>query len=97
MDPGILDATGWALIDALVVKLAVFTVLMILGAFTMLLSRGIIPSLVDSHHLGDGFSGYRRILVVTGVVAFALAAIQLYRIVGSVLEILNPYYPRFGF
>lgn len=97
MDPYIVDPAGWALIGNTISKLAIFVVLMIIGAFSMLLGRGVIPSLVLTGDLADGYTLQRRALLVVGLVAFILAIVQLARVVIQLLEILNPLYPRFGF
>ncbi len=97
MDPQVLDPVGWSMIAGVIERLTVFVVLMILSAFSLLLSRAVLPSLVTTHQLTDGYLGYRRVLAVVGVVGFILAIIQLVRIVGSIIAVLQPYYPRWGF
>jgi len=97
MDPNIVDPAGWALIENTISKLAIFVVLMIIGAFSMLLGRGVIPSLVLTGDLAESYAFERRALLVVGLVAFILAIVQLARVVIQLLEILNPLYPRFGF
>ncbi len=97
MDPNIVDPAGWVLIGNTISKLAIFVVLMIIGAFAMLLGRGVIPSLVLTGDLSDGYTPQRRALLVIGLVSFVLAIVQIARVVIQLLEILNPLYPRFGF
>ncbi len=97
MQPMLLDATGWAMISVIIGKLTVFVVLMIIGAFSILLSRAVVPSLVATFTLADQYLGYRRALVVVAVIAFVLAIVQFVWIVVSVVAFLQPFYPRFGF
>jgi hypothetical protein len=97
MDPNIVNLAGWQLIDNTVAKLAVFVVLVIIGAFAMLLSRAIIPSLLLTGELTEQYRVQRQALTVVGIVALALAIFQLVRVIGQVIAILAPYYPRFGF
>jgi hypothetical protein len=97
MDPNIVDPAGWTFIQNTITKLAIFVVLMIIGAFAMLLGRGVIPSLVLTGELTESYALQRRALLVLGLVAFVLAIIQVARVVVQLLAILNPLYPRFGF
>ena len=97
MDPNIVNTAGWDLIANTIAKLSVFVVLMIIGAFSMLLARGVIPSLLLTEELADTFTVHRRALHVVGIAAFALAIVQLARVVGQLLAILTPLFPRFGF
>lgn len=97
MDPNIVDPAGWALIQNTIAKLTVFVVLMIIGAFAMLLGRGVIPSLVLTADVAEAYTFQRRALLVVGVVAFVLAVVEVARVVIQLLEILNPLFPRFGF
>jgi hypothetical protein len=97
MDPNIVNLAGWQLIDNTVAKLTVFVVLVIIGAFSMLLSRGIIPSLLLTGELSGSYRMERQALLVVGLLAFLLAIIQLARVIGQLLAILGPFYPRFGF
>jgi hypothetical protein len=97
MDPTIVDPAGWLLIENTISKLAVFVVLMIIGAFSMLLGRGVIPSLVLTGELVESYTLQRRALLVLGLISFILAIVQIARVVIQLLEILNPLYPRFGF
>ncbi len=97
MDPNIVDPAGWALIGNAIAKLAIFVVLMIIGAFCMLLGRGVIPSLVLTGDVAQGYALQRRALLVLGLASFILAIVQFARVVIQLLGILNPLFPRFGF
>ncbi len=97
MDPNIVDPAGWALIQNTIGKLAIFVVLMIIGAFSMLLGRGVIPSLALTGDVAEGYALQRRVLLFLGIVAFVLAIVQFARVVVQLLAILNPLFPRFGF
>lgn len=97
MDPNIVDPAGWAFIENTIAKLAIFVVFMVIGAFCMLLGRGVLPSLVLTGDVTDGYVLQRRALVVLGIVSFILAVVQLARVIIQLLAILNPLYPRFGF
>jgi hypothetical protein len=97
MQPNVLDAAGWAMIGGVITKLTVFTVLMILSAFAMLLARAVLPSLIGTHQIATPYTGYRRVLSAVGLIGFALAIVQFVRIVVDVVAILTPFFPRFGF
>ncbi len=97
MDPMVLDAAGWAQIGAVINKLTVFVALMILGAFSALLSRAVIPSLVTTHEAVAGYGLHRRILTVLAIISFVLAIVQFVRVAIDVVAVLQPFYPRFGF
>ncbi len=97
MDPNTIDPAGWGLIVNTIGKLTIFVVLMIIGAFSMLLGRGVLPSLVLTGEVTDGYALQRRALIVLGLVSFVLAVVQLARVVIQLLDILNPLFPRFGF
>ncbi len=97
MDPLVLDAAGWAQIGAIINKLTVFVVLMVLGAFSALLSRAVIPSLVTTHEAVAVFGPHRRALSVLSLISFGLAIVQFVRVAIDLVAFLQPYYPRFGF
>jgi hypothetical protein len=97
MEPAILDKAGWDLIGNTIGKLTVFTVLMIIGAFSMLLSRIVLPSLALTGELAKPFHLQRQILLGVGILAFLLAIVQLARVVDQTLTILHALYPRFLF
>lgn len=97
LQPGVLQPAGWALIGATIARLTVFVVLVILGAFSLLLSRAVLPSLIATHQIEHTFDVHRRVLVAVGVVAFALAIFQLVRVIDLLIAVLQPYYPRWGF
>ncbi len=97
MDPNIVDPAGWALIENTIAKLAIFVVFMIIGAFSMLLGRGVLPSLVLTGDVASGYALQRRALMVLGIVSFILAIVQFVRVVIQLLAILNPLFSRFGF
>ncbi len=97
MEQAILNTAGWDLIGNTIGKLTVFTVLMIIGAFSMLVSRVVLPSLTLTGEITRPFRLQRQILLGVGVLAFLLAIVQLARVVGQALTILNAIYPRFLF
>ncbi len=93
----ILDAAGWAQVGNLIAKLVIFVVFMVLGAFSLLLGRAVLPSLVLTNQIAAEFALHRRVLIVLGVISFALAIVEFARAVVQILAILQPFYPRFGF
>jgi hypothetical protein len=97
MQPNILDAASWNMIASVIGKLTVFVVLMVLGAFSMLLSRAVLPSLIATHQLVESYAVQRRVLIAAGLVSFALAIVQLARVVDQVIAILDPFFPRWVF
>ncbi len=97
MDPNVLDAAGWAEVGNLVAKLVFFVVLMVLGAFSLLLGRAVLPSLLLTHEVVAQFAVHRRVLIVLSLISFALAIVEFARAVVQILAILQPFYPRYGF
>ncbi len=97
MDPNAIDPAGWGVIVNAVDKLAIFVVLMIIGAFSMLLGRGVLPSLALTGEVAGSYALQRRALMILGIVSFLLAIVQFARVVIQLLAILNPLFPRFGF
>ena len=97
MDPNVINQAGWQLIDNTIAKLTIFVVLIVIGAFSMMLSRAILPSLFITGDISESYRPQRQVLLGVGVVAFLLAIFQLIRVIGQVIDILTPFYPRFGF
>jgi hypothetical protein len=97
VEQAILDKAGWDLVANTINKLTVFTVLMIIGAFSMLISRIVLPSLTLTGELSRPFRPQRQVLLAVGLLSFLLAVVQLARVVDQSLTILHAIYPRFLF
>ncbi len=96
MDPStVITPEQWLLSHALLATLWLFAGLVVNGAFAMLLSHAIIPSLIATRPALSKLRALRPPLYVIASIAFALAIVQFVRFVNGVIVFVNELYPRF--
>ena len=95
MDPStVLTPQHWLLINALLSTLWLLALLMINGAFAFLLGAAVIPSVVATRPALSNLARFRPPLYGIGIIAFALAIVQLIRFVNGMAVLTNELYPR---
>ena len=96
MDPStVLNPQQWLLINALLSTLWLFTLLVVNGAFAMLLGHAVIPSVASTRPVLSRLMLFRPPLYLIAIVAFALAIFQLIRFINGYIVLTNELYPRF--
>jgi hypothetical protein len=95
MDPStVLTPQHWLLINAMLSTLWLLALLMVNGAFAFLLGTAIIPSVVATRPALSNLERFKRPLYAIGIVAFALAILQLVRFVNGLIVLNDQLYPR---
>lgn len=95
MDPStVLTPQHWQLIHAMLSTLWLLALLMVNGAFAFLLGSAIIPSVVATRPALSNLERFQRPLYAIGIVAFALAILQLVRFVNGLIVLNDQLYPR---
>ena len=79
LDPGFIDNASWAELSSLLRSLGQAIVFVVLIASNMLVGHNMIPSFIESHHIGRQWNKARPILYASAIICFTLAMVFIGR------------------